>query len=84
MKQMQVEAEVKAILEANADERGDDHVLYYWYATGKCFVPFSTAFIRHKELGLTSFEGISRVRRRVHKKYPKLRANRVAEMQANL
>lgn len=85
MKQKPVEAEVKAILEANACARGDDHALYYLYAIGKClgFVPFSTAFIRHKELGLTSFEGIIRVRRRVQKKYPELRSDTETEAARN-
>lgn len=83
MKQKQVEEEVKAILEANADARGDDHVLYYWYVIGKCFVPFSTAFIGHKELGLTSFEGISRARRRVQKKCPELRSDTETEAARN-
>ncbi len=83
MKQKQVEADVKAILEDHADARGDDHVLYYWYATGKCFVPFSTAFILHKKLGLTSLEGISRARRRVQKKYPELRSDTETEAARN-
>lgn len=68
MKQKPVEAEAKAILK---------------YATGKCFVPFSTELILHKELVLTSFEGISRARRRVQKKYPELRSDTETEAARN-
>lgn len=71
---------VKPILEESEDSRNDDYYLY-------CKVLESTnpeamkhslfsCLMRHKELGLPSYESVSRVRRRLQAKYPHLESER--------
>lgn len=79
MKQKQVEKTVKEILEQNEYARKDDHILYSEYLTEKSDTGILYSFLHYKELGIASFESVSRARRRVQTKYPELRADKDTE-----
>ena len=71
-----VEGKVKAVLQKNEDARNDDMVLYLalcnLYLKNAGTMPLAEIMTRHKELGLPSFESISRTRRRLQEKHPEL------------
>ncbi len=71
---------IKPILEESETSRNDDYCLY-------CKVleftnpeamnnSLFSCLMRHKELGLPSYESVSRVRRRLQAKYPHLESER--------
>ncbi|MCR5705168.1 MAG: hypothetical protein K6G85_11225 [Eubacterium sp.] len=72
-----IEDNVKAILEEKKETRGDDYVLYAEYVDR--FFPdlrgksFKELFCQHKELGLPSFESITRLRRKIQERSLALR-----------
>lgn len=75
-----LEPTIKEILEHDPTARNDNFVLVssVYQRLGKIndTQTFYCVMLGHKQLGLPSFESITRVRRRVQKKYPTLRANK--------
>lgn len=75
-----LESTVKEILENDPTTRNDDFILVtsVYQRLGKIndTQTFYCVMLGHKQLGLPSFESITRVRRKVQEKYPALRANK--------
>lgn len=71
-----IEGKVKSILQKNEDARNDDMVLYLalcnLYLEDAGNMPLAQILTNHKELGLPSFEGVGRTRRKLQEKYPGL------------
>lgn len=77
-----VEARVCNLLFENSKLRGDDYLLYAEYIN-RYFPrladqPLNEALTNHFEMGLPSFEGVTRVRRKIQRKYPELCGERAA------
>lgn len=74
--QIMIEDLVKEILIKNPKTRNDDFELiaeyYYQLCPEILNMKFSYVFLGHKELGLPSFESITRARRKVQAKYQEL------------
>lgn len=71
-----IENKVKTILKKNEDARNDDMVLYLALCNA-CLkdagaMPLAEIMTQHKSLGLPSFEGVSRTRRKLQGMYPEL------------
>ena len=82
-----IEKKVRAVLEKNEDARNDDMVLYLalcnLYLKNAGTMPLAEIMTRHKELGLPSFESVSRTRRKLQARYPELAGSRpVQKMRA--
>ena len=71
-----IEGKVRAVLQENEDARNDDMVLYLalcnLYLKDAGAMPLARILLNRKELGLPSFESISRTRRRLQEKHPEL------------
>lgn len=74
---------VKPILVSDVRAREDD-----WYLYGKVLytlypeletIPKHDLFLWHKQLGLPSYESVTRTRRRLQRKYPDLASERVRQ-----
>ena len=76
----QTENIVKIVLEENKDAREDDFVLitevYYRLIPNISKISFSVVMLGHKELGLPSFETITRTRRKLQEKYSYLKPSK--------
>ena len=81
-----VEARVYNLLFENSKLRGDDYLLYCAYLnryTPRLLdQPLHEALTKHFERGLPSFEGVTRARRKVQRKYPELSSERAAKGRA--
>ncbi len=71
-----IEGKVRAVLQENEDARNDDMVLYLalcnLYLKDAGAMPLAQILLNHKELGLPSFESVSRTRRRLQENHPGL------------
>lgn len=81
-----LEKVIKPILEKSIGSRNDDFYLYaiiieYYYPQLKD-VPLVEALTFHSDLGLPSYETVSRVRRKVQEKYPHLASEKVKARRA--
>ncbi|MBR4859334.1 MAG: hypothetical protein IKU08_09155 [Clostridia bacterium] len=81
-----VEARIYNLLFENSKLRGDDYLLYAEYIN-RYFPrllnqPLHEALTKHFERGLPSFEGVTRARRKVQRKYPELCSERAVAARA--
>lgn len=76
-KQKSIEAKVYDILEKHPDSRGDDFVLYGRYIQENFkelrYFGLIYALMRARELGMPSYEGVTRARRKIQQLNPDLR-----------
>jgi hypothetical protein len=74
------EAMVLEVLQEVEAARSDDYILFaeiierFYPEVG--MIPFRTALVMHNEMAVPSYESITRVRRKVQRKFPELASER--------
>lgn len=86
--QIMIEELVKKILTKNPKTRNDDFELiveyYYQLCPDILNMKFSYVFLGHKELGLPSFESITRARRKVQAQHKELASQKTLRKRQEL
>lgn len=85
MANFKIEPIVREILKHNPDTRSDDFLLYRAVCKRICpmvfgVLSFDRALSYHKEIGLPSWETVSRCRRKIQEHHPELRDERTARI----